>query len=50
MYELIKKIADSMNISPSEYLRFLIIQDLEKRSLLTSKIDRIKQELLSSQK
>ena len=49
MYELIKKIAKMMDISPSEYLRFLIIQDLERRNFITTKIERIKREVIENE-
>jgi len=36
--ELVEKIAESKGISISEYVRQLIIEDLDKRSIFTDKL------------
>jgi antitoxin component of RelBE/YafQ-DinJ toxin-antitoxin module len=36
IYACVKKIADSMGISLSEYVRRLIINDLDRRTVFTS--------------
>ena len=46
--ELFEKLADTQGISISEYLRSLIIQELRKFSLITTKIDLIKEEIRKS--
>ena len=35
---LVEKIADSMGVSQSEYVRRLIIADLDKRSVFTTRL------------
>jgi len=36
--ELVEKIAESKGISISEYVRQLVIEDLDKRSIFTTKL------------
>lgn len=43
--EIIDKIAEAMNMKISEFIRYLIIKELEKRSIITTKIDLIKEEI-----
>jgi len=41
---LVEKIADSKGISISEYVRQLVIDDLDKRSIFTTKLKEASQE------
>ena len=48
--EIIEKIAAAMNMRISEFIRYLIIKELEKRSIITTKIDLIKEEIKNGTK
>jgi hypothetical protein len=43
--ELIEKLSNAMGLSVAELVRFAILQELDKRSLLTARIQRLKEEL-----
>ena len=45
MKRFVKEIAEAHGISLSEYVRSLIIQDLEKRGFITVKIEKLKEEI-----
>ena len=40
---LVEMVAEAQGLSISEYLRLLILKDLEERNLLTTKIEKIKE-------
>jgi uncharacterized protein (DUF1778 family) len=42
--ELIEKLSKAMGLSVAEFIRYVIVQELDRRSLLTSKIQRLKEE------
>ena len=48
MKDIARKVAKAQGVSLSEYVRNLIIKDLERRSIITTKIDLIKQEIRNS--
>jgi len=41
----VEQIATALGLKPSEYLRRLILDDFEKRSITTSQIERLKSKL-----
>lgn len=43
--KLVNEIARAQGITVSEYIRNLIIDDLEKRSIITTKIEAIKEDI-----
>ena len=43
--KLVEQLAQIQGLTPSEYLRNLILEDLEKRSLISAKIDNLKETL-----
>lgn len=43
--ELVEQIAKIQGLKPSEYLRNLILEDLEKRSLISTKIENLKENI-----
>lgn len=43
--QIVEKIADAMNMTISEFIRYLIIKELEKRSIIATKIDLIKEDI-----
>ena len=45
MKDIARKVAKAQGVSLSEYVRNLIIKDLERRSIITTKIDMIKEEI-----
>jgi hypothetical protein len=47
--KLVVDVAGIQGLNPAEYLRNLVLMDLEKRSLITTKIDGLKQEMKQSQ-
>jgi len=42
---VIKRVAEELGLTPSEYIRRLIYEDLDRRSILTTRIQRIKEEI-----
>jgi len=42
---LVDEVAKAQGLTVSEYLRRLIIDDLERRSLISSRIEKIKEEI-----
>ena len=42
---IIDKLADAMHMTISEFVRYTILQELERRSLITTKIELIKEEI-----
>jgi uncharacterized protein (DUF1778 family) len=42
--KLIEKLSNAMGLSVAEFVRYVIVQELDRRSLLTSKIQRLKEE------
>ncbi|RLG60306.1 hypothetical protein DRN87_04385 [Candidatus Geothermarchaeota archaeon] len=42
---IIEKLAKAMNMKISEFIRYLIIQELERRSIITTKIEKLKEEI-----
>ena len=42
---IIEKLAAAMNMNISEFIRYLILKELEKRSIITTKIEILKKEL-----
>ena len=42
---LVEKLAKVMNMNVSEFIRYLILKELEKRSIITTKIEILKKEL-----
>ena len=48
MKDIARKVAKAQGVSLSEYVRNLIIKDLERRSIITTKIDMIKEEIRNS--
>ena len=45
---LVLEIASIQGLKPSEYMRNLILEDLERRSLITTKIENLKEEIRNS--
>ena len=45
VHETVEQIAAALGLKPSEYLRRLILNDFEKRSITTTQIDRLKHRL-----
>ncbi len=45
MYNIIKRVVESLNLISAEYLRLLVIQDLEKRRIITTKLEKLKEEI-----
>jgi predicted Fe-S protein YdhL (DUF1289 family) len=45
--ELVEKLSDTLGLSVAEFLRYLILQELERRSLLDAKLEKIRGELES---
>ena len=43
--KLVEQIAKIQGLKPSEYLRNLILEDLEKRSLISTKIENLKENM-----
>ena len=43
--EIVEKIAKVMNMNISEFIRYLILQELERRSIITTKIEKLKEEI-----
>lgn len=43
VHKTVEQIAAVLGLKPSEYLRRLILDDFEKRSITTSQIERLKQ-------
>ena len=47
--ELIRKISMELGLTPSEYVRECIINDLERKSLITTKLQKLKEEMIKSE-
>lgn len=45
----VENVASVLGLKPSEYLRRLILNDLEKRSITTSQIEKLKTEASNSE-
>ena len=45
VHETVEQIAAALGLKPSEYLRRLILDDFEKRSITTGRIERLKHRL-----
>jgi antitoxin component of RelBE/YafQ-DinJ toxin-antitoxin module len=43
--ELVRKVASALGISISEYIRYLVMRDLEERSIYTTRVEAIKEEM-----
>ena len=46
--DLVRKVSNALGMSVSDYIRFLILKDLEARSILTTKVQKIKDEIRGS--
>ena len=47
---ILDKISQEMGLTVSEYMRKLVLDDLERRSIITTKIDLIKEEIRNGTK
>jgi hypothetical protein len=47
---LVDEVATVQGLNPSEYLRKLIVEDLENRSLISTKLESLKEEIRNSHK
>ncbi|MGC9086526.1 MAG: hypothetical protein ACP5IT_10070 [Thermoproteota archaeon] len=43
--ELVEKLANMMGFSTAEFIRYLIMQELDRRSFLTMKLEKAKKEM-----
>lgn len=47
--KLVEQISQIQGLKPSEYLRNLILEDLERRSLISAQVDNLKETLKNGQ-
>ena len=43
--KIVEKLAAAMGMNISEFIRYLILQELERRSIITTKIEKLKEEI-----
>lgn len=46
--EIVEQLAKAMNMKISEFIRYLIIKELEERGIITAKVEKIKEKIRSS--
>jgi len=46
---LVKKVAEALGLSLSDYIRYLILKDLEARNIFNTKIEKLKEEIRNEQ-
>ncbi len=43
--EIVEQLAKAMNMKISEFIRYLIIKELEERGIITAKVEKIKEKI-----